>query len=147
MKNITLSLTDLSPLFPGSPSPSCQRINRVTYFSTSMSEEILLRSNGIQLTLESHSEYADDGKHIKSSIPLISSDSLVFSSINHNIKFAMLLIKSLLLSFAASIHCSSIYAGARIFNIGCANPIHQELDTVQALKPNLKNHLQFGESS
>ncbi|GAN10591.1 hypothetical protein MAM1_0373c10135 [Mucor ambiguus] len=56
----------------------------------------------------------------------------------------MLLIKSLLLSFAASIHCSSIYAGARIFNIGCANPIHQELDTVQALKPNLKNHLQFG---
>lgn len=57
----------------------------------------------------------------------------------------MLLIRSLLLSFVASIHCSSIYAGARIYNIGCANPIHQELDTVQALKPNLKKHLQFGE--
>ncbi|KAK4510763.1 uncharacterized protein ATC70_005196 [Mucor velutinosus] len=56
----------------------------------------------------------------------------------------MFLIKSLLLSFVASIHCSSIYSSVRIFNFECANPIHQELDIVQALRPNLKTHLQFG---
>ncbi|KAL9548403.1 hypothetical protein PS6_006620 [Mucor atramentarius] len=49
-----------------------------------------------------------------------------------------------LLSFTASIYCSPVYASARIFSIGCASPIHQKLDTVQALMPNLKDHLQFG---
>ncbi|CEP17363.1 hypothetical protein [Parasitella parasitica] len=35
-------------------------------------------------------------------------------------------------------------SAAGIFNIGCTKPIHQDLDAMQGLKPNLKNHLQFG---
>ncbi|KAI8638457.1 hypothetical protein BD408DRAFT_422972 [Parasitella parasitica] len=56
----------------------------------------------------------------------------------------MLLTKSLLLSFITSICCSPINTSAGILNAGCTKPIHQHLDSMQGLKPNLKQHLQFG---